>query len=910
MKPTPGIWTFRSLAVAVCAAILSLIIPAQQAPPPVPQSPPTAGTSPEAASSPAEEELKKAREALKKVEAEGKGDTLALAKALYDLVSAEEDLDEPLPEMLDLAKRELAVAEIAAGKHSKAYIDALSDNAETRVHLNRTAEARPFAEEAAEIAKKEFPDSQQHIDANETLAYVCTSLNDMLCAKQAYEDNIAIERRLGPEHAWDLAYSLSNYADLLHRMPNQEPATGAAAQEAFEIARRVKPDDIHIGLFENNLATHFVRIQDFPRAIEHFNSAIPRLSRDYGQDSPWVRAATGNLASVYSRMGQFDLAWKTYEIALNNPGETFNQQAAAHADFARSLASGGNLQRAITEGLLANRMGRESFSLQARVLPERQALAYERSLAHGLDFALSVLVKHPDLPSTPIFEEMVRSRALVADEMARRQRNLNAANDPEIESLLKELNQARASLLSAEQVPQGKAEGNQAAAEARVRMEKIERQLAERSAAAHEDEVAFSAGIDDLRRSLPAHTALISYWAFTRRAVEKVDPGHSDIPSYLAFVLRPDAPGARVIDLGSAKSIEDAIARMRASAESEAHAGGLGSARNERAYRESGKQLRGLVWDPVTAALGDAQRIVIVPDGMLNLVPFGSLPDGTGYLVEHARTIETISSERDLLASPPPARHSGLLAIGSPQFESAGNTTTARLRDSTVPCDALSTVQFGQLAGAALELRDINATWQKLNPAEPVTMIAGGDATRDRFLEAAPHTRVLHVATHAFVLDRNCGDGNPLLHSGLVFAGVNRDRSTSILTAQQIASLDLSNVEWAVLSACSTGGGELRDGEGVLGLERAFRIAGVRSVVMTLWPVDDEVTARFMHLLYTQRLVHHSTVATALWQSSRQLLVQRRAAGQSTHPWYWAGFVASGWEPANSGLQTEALDRK
>jgi CHAT domain-containing protein len=910
MNTIPEKWTSRWLAVAVCAAILSLVSPAQQPGQSATQAPSTAASAPETASSPAEEELKKAREALKKVEAEGKGDTLELAKALYDLVSAEEDLDEQLPEMLDLAKRELAVAQAAAGRHSKAYIDALSDNAETRVHLNRTAEARPFAEEAAETAKKEFPESEQHIDANETLAYVCTSLSDLLCAKQAYEDNIAIERRLGPEHAWDLAYSLSNYSDLLHKMPNQEPATGAAAQEAFEIARRVKPDDIHIGLFENNLATHFVRIQDFPRAIEHFNSAIPRLTRDYGQDSPWVRTATGNLASIYSRMGQFDLAWKTYEAALINPGETFDLQANAHADFARSLASGGNLQRAIAEGLLANRMGRESFSLQARILPERQAMAYERSRAHGLDFALSVLVKHPDLPSAAIYEEMVRSRALVADEMARRQRNLNAANDPEIARLLKELNQARADLLSTEQAPQGKAKGNPAAVEARARMEKIERQLAERSAAAREDEVALSAGIDDLRRSLPAHAALVSYWAFTRRAVEKVDPGHSDTPSYLAFVLRPDGPGARVIDLGPAKPIEDAIGRMRASANREAHAGGLGSARNERAYRESGKQLRSLVWDPVMAAVGDAQRIVIVPDGMLNLVPFASLPDGTGYLVEHARTIESISSERDLLSSPQPARRSGLLAIGSPQFDSAGDTMTARLRDSSVPCDALATVQFGHLAGAALELRDINATWQKLNPAEPVTVIAGGDATRDRFLEAAPHTRVLHVATHAFLLDRNCGDGNPLLHSGLVFAGINRDWSTSILTAQQIASLDLSSVEWAVLSACNTGGGELRDGEGVLGLERAFRIAGVRTVVMTLWPVDDEITARFMHLLYTQRLVHHSTAATSLWQSSHQLLVQRRAAGQSTHPWYWAGFVSSGWEPANSDPQTVALDRK
>jgi CHAT domain-containing protein len=155
----------------------------------------------------------------------------------------------------------------------------------------------------------------------------------------------------------------------------------------------------------------------------------------------------------------------------------------------------------------------------------------------------------------------------------------------------------------------------------------------------------------------------------------------------------------------------------------------------------------------------------------------------------------------------------------------------------------------------------------------------------------------LHVATHAFVFGGGCADDNPLLHSGLVFAGANQMGGSAILTARQIASLDLSGVDWAVLSACNTGNGELRDGEGVLGLERAFRIAGVRSVVMTLWPVDDDSARRFMHQFYTMRLGSHASTADAVWDSARQLLAERRAAGKSTHPWYWAGFVDSGgWE--------------
>jgi CHAT domain-containing protein len=898
-----------SFAVAVLALSARALSLSQQ-----PSAPATASAPSTAAdAAPATESaqsIAKARAKLAKVESARKGDTAELAQALNELISAQLDIQQTTSETLDLAERELKVAEAATGKRSKAYVAALSDNSEVRVALNRHAEARPFAEQALEIAQKEFPDSEEGINASDELAYVCLHLNDLECSKRANETAIAIERKPGPDHDWDLAYTLSMYADLLRRL-GDENASGAAAEECLAAALRSHPDDPHVGIFENSLATHYMRAGDFPKAVAHLNSAIERLSKSYGPHSAWVMDVSGNLASVYSRTGQFPLAWKNYEIALQNKNAIYDNQADQHADFARSLAAGGNLQRAIQEALLASRMGRESFMLQARILPERQALAFEKRREHGLDTALSVLARHPNLPSTQTYEEMMHSRALVADEMARRQRNLNASNDPETARLLNELNRARADLLALEQKPEAKAGNDAAISEASRRMERIERQLAERVAAVREDQAAESATLEDLRRALPPHSALVSYWAFSRHAVEKVDPLHFDTPSYLAFVLRPDMPSPRIFDLGEAEPIEDAVSRMRASADSEAHSGGVGSTRNERAYRRAGEQLRKLVWDPLQALVGDAQLVIVVPDRMLNLVPFASLPDGKGYLAEGKRVIQTVSSERDLLAQHQSAHSSGLLAIGSPQFDFAGNDlTTARLRETSMPCDPLQKVQFGALQGAAIELREIGDTWQRLNPAEPAALITGDQATRDRFLDAAPRYRVLHVATHAFVLDRSCDDGNPLLHSGLVFAGANRTPESSILTAQQIASLDLSGVEWAVLSACNTGTGVVSNGDGVLGLERAFRIAGVRSVVMTLWPVDDRITARFMRHLYSERLKHHTSIADAVWQSTHTLLEERRAAGRSTHPWYWAGFVASGWDSKAAAPPSGSLARK
>jgi CHAT domain-containing protein len=106
--------------------------------------------------------------------------------------------------------------------------------------------------------------------------------------------------------------------------------------------------------------------------------------------------------------------------------------------------------------------------------------------------------------------------------------------------------------------------------------------------------------------------------------------------------------------------------------------------------------------------------------------------------------------------------------------------------------------------------------------------------------------------------------------------------------------LNLQGVEWAVLSACNTGVGEVKAGEGVFGLRRAFQVAGVRTVIMSLWPVDDQATRVWMRALYQNRLQKRLSTADAVREASLSALRQRRARGESTHPFYWAAFVAAG----------------
>jgi CHAT domain-containing protein len=196
----------------------------------------------------------------------------------------------------------------------------------------------------------------------------------------------------------------------------------------------------------------------------------------------------------------------------------------------------------------------------------------------------------------------------------------------------------------------------------------------------------------------------------------------------------------------------------------------------------------------------------------------------------------------------------------------------------------------------------------------------GPEASETTFKRSAHDYRVLHLATHGFFLSDACSTSsapgtrgvggltgapprpaeNPLLLSGLALSGANRrapaaaEGDDGILTAEEVASLDLSGVEWAVLSACDTGVGEITAGEGVFGLRRAFQIAGARSLIMSLWSVEDQSTRAWMKALYEGRFERNRTTADAAHEASLAMLSDRRSKGLSTHPFYWAAFVAGG----------------
>jgi CHAT domain-containing protein len=213
-------------------------------------------------------------------------------------------------------------------------------------------------------------------------------------------------------------------------------------------------------------------------------------------------------------------------------------------------------------------------------------------------------------------------------------------------------------------------------------------------------------------------------------------------------------------------------------------------------------------------------------------------------------------------------------------------------------------------------------TVMRLAGARRVYRLEGAAASTAGLLRALPEARWAHIATHGFFADPAVpsvlrpnpklfslsgqdraapGARNPLVLSGLVLTGANRSSANidatahddlGILTAEAIAGLPLQNLDLVVLSACETGLGRVAGGEGVFGLQRAFHLAGARTVVASLWKVDDATTGKLMRLFYSNLWERSMPAAEALRQA--QLTVLGEAVASGDQPYYWAGWVLSG----------------
>ena len=909
----------------------------------------------------------------------------------------------------------LAIREKALGPAHPDVAASLNNLGNVRSRLGDYAAARSLHERALAIREKalgfDHPDVAGSLN---NLAIAVRDLGDHAAAWRLLERVLGIyEKVFGPDHP-NVALTCHNLAALLLDLGDEAGAgllderarrfrdrtaagsafvteslnplvgidppfrTNVAARALFERALTIKertlgPNHTSTALTLTSLANVHKSMGEHTRARPLYERALAIREKALGSVHPDVADTLDRLGESLAEAGDHAAARPVFERALgiyeqvHGPDHPWVGNMRQH--LAELLATLGDTAGALRMALDAERIGRDHLRLIGRTLPEREALSYATTMRPvGLDVALTLVTRGKSRPETSVaavWDAVVRSRAVVLDEMASRHRTVGASGQPELERLVNNLAVKREQLASLVVRGPGSSWQQYRIEFERARDERdaAERSLAERSLEFRNEQLQRGLGLEDVKSALPPKSALIAFVRFQEHSFGK--PGNGGVASpqpagaYVAFVMRAGDPGEpAIVPLGLAADLDGEIARWRKQMTAVAFSGGRSTARAEDAIRQSGSLLRAKIWDPLVGELGGVSRIFIVPDGQLHLVTWEALPAaGSAYLIEQAPLLHYLSAERDLVLGERETRGQGLLVVDSPVFNdastppvgvrktAAGGSSAANVQaDRGAPgglrssCADFRSMRFDPLPASAREADTIAGIWRRSQSdaaarsaaasgarsgsdnAAGLVRLSGQAATETALKQRASGVRVLHLATHGFFLGGRCASAlartadkgghdfaassdvleNPLLLAGFALTGANRPQTVTpgnedgILMAEEVAALDLRGVEWAVLSGCDTGIGEIRAGEGVFGLRRAFQMAGARTVIMSLWPVADEDARRWMTSLYDRRFVRGAGTMEAVRESSLDELRRRRRTGSSTHPFYWAGFIAAG----------------
>ncbi len=771
------------------------------------------------------------------------------------------------------------IFELTLGKEHPDYATNLINIAALHELTGNFSMAEQFLLEAKAICEKQLgkkhPSYATHLN---NLASLYHSIGDYAKTERLLlESKDVLRDALGEEHP-SYARCLNNLGSLYTYMEDYRRAERHLLEAKNLVSRALGKQHPEYAMYVGNLAMNYACQKDFSNAELLYLEKKTVLEKTVGKQHRYYANTLSQLAQLYCSTGKLVEAEKLF----NESNEVLIQALGKkHPEYAQNLHNWGRLcselgvigraDRLFEEGLT---IVREHLDITASVLNETSQMIMERGLRERLDDYLQHCVKSPSLPKKAAeFSLLWKGSTLRRLRIARQ-----AASDPAIAD---QFNRLRNTTAIYSKLVQQTPRPNQAeawrkqVAELSEQRDELEADLM-RASATYAKAVKPTT-VSDIRAALPEDGILVSYLEVRAKNGRQI----------IATIL-PREGETKLISLG----ILDDLSLVDKWLES------FGTSSDG---RQVGEALRKKIWDPLLEHIGSASTIFVSTDGELGRLPLAALPGnkpGT-YLIEQHRIVlipvpqllpELMENRNNLDLS------NHLLALGDidfdstpvpldspqqPQAESMNNVWLAQRGSGKLHKNIVGESKWTRLPGTGAEVDFIASLFaqQQTSSNHEIRKLRNNMASETAFRELAPRSRFVHIATHGFFADSSkksaltidpekAGESsfafdkfserefvgfNPGQLSGLVFAGANLSRdsveftttsnsSTSddgILTADEIAYLPLQGCELMVLSACETNVGKVAGGEGILGLQRSFQLAGARSVISSLWKVDD-----------------------------------------------------------------------
>jgi CHAT domain-containing protein/Flp pilus assembly protein TadD len=837
---------------------------------------------------------------------------------------------------------------LALARKQRWQADELYDEGD---HVRAEPALRQATETMSQVLGEEDSDYARSLN---DLGVIYQDTGDVAMAEKTFRKVLELHAKARGEDHPEYAITLHNLGDLYREMGKYDLPEPRLLRSLTIYRESVGKDDEDHAQHLDSVATLYAEMEDYDKALDYRLKANRIVE---GQEDKKV-GTVGNLASVYALRGEFDQAERLYLKALESKQKSWPVPGSLHHGLGVLYLLHGDVAKA--EPLLRESLHavREHLELSLGLHSERRQLQMVHFLRQRLDSYLT-LAAQAGLPGERAYQEVLGWKGAVFA----RQRWLRLLRerrdaDPQAAKLFKELQETTAELASlafAPSDPKEQEERQRKIGTLNERKDKLEGELSQRSSEFQGQQAMTRQTPAQVQQSLPTGVALLDLMEYSHLQPNPGGKGKRRSERRVtAFVVRTDRPIVER-DLGPEAPIAAAVQSWRAEVTAEKPAG--------EKKPDPAAELRRLLWQPLEADLEGIRAVLISPDGALARIPFAALPGKTpgSYLLEEmpVATVPVPQLLPQLLTAqeqkPPADRPAdSLLLVGDVDFgtrksEPASDPSS----DEKIHLAARggARLDFPLLPGTAREMEAVQTTFREAFPSGAVRPLRGPEATKSAVRRQASGHRYLHLATHGFFApaevksilshssvasagQESMTGYHPGLLSGLALAGAQRRTDAGspsspgedgILTALEVSEMDLSGTDLVVLSACETGLGQATGGEGLLGLQRAFQVSGARTVVASLWKVDDEATRQLMTRFYENLWSKHLGRLEALRQAQLSLLrgevatSSERGVGEPTHlasgtekkgrvpPRLWAAWVLSGDPGELAGMSSSDL---
>jgi tetratricopeptide (TPR) repeat protein len=764
--------------------------------------------------------------------------------------------------------------------------------------MGEYAKAEPLYQAALQIWQKivgpEHPNAATSLN---NLASLYQSMGEYAKAEPLFQEALRIRQKvLGPEHP-DTAESLNNLA-LLYQAMSEYGKAEPLFQEALRILQKILgKEHPNTAISLNNLASLYQAMGEYAKAEPLFQEALQIRQKVLGPEHPETAISLNNLGALYWRMGEYAKAEPLYQEALRIRQKVLGP---GHPDTALSLDNLALLEFDLGRIDEATALARQASAAELAILSKIFSFTSEEQRLAYLDifhpYSLFPFLKGTEID---LAAAALRYKGVVLDSIVEDRLLAEASQGTEDRKLVEQLNLDKSQLgqLLLQPTQRLSTEANQRIEALEGEVEKIESVLAQHVAGLGQARHALAVSLEQVQPTIPNDGALIEYL----RYAHYLGKGEWE-QRYGAIVLF--SKGAPLwIPLGKANEIEHLVRRygilVRGSPQEDELSANL-------------QALCEALWAPIGQALpSQTKRIIISPDGELNFISFATLLTKDKQFLAQTYDVQYVASGRDLLREPKPATAKQVVLFANPDFDLASTAMLAK-SDNGPGSKSIRVSEKREIEDWSFE----SLTGTQKERDELVKKFTGWDwtptdftakeATKEALLKIhSPY--ILHLATHGFFAkeDPTASEPesllndrqsvikskffkNPMHRSGLALAGAQTTieawkreevppvENDGILTAEDVSTLDLQGTWLVTLSACDTGSGQARAGEGVMGLRRGFIQAGAQNLLMTLWPISDEVTVQIMSDFY--EAAHNSGNAPeALAEVQRDWLVRLRA---------------------------------